>query len=75
MKKFFLILTVICMVVLDLILRGESIVFGLILIAGAGFACYGFDQAHRSASHTPSKPAPKQQNLNCRQYNIQTSAQ
>lgn len=62
MKKFFLILAVVSIVVLDLILSGESVILGLILLSGAGLASYGLDQAQRASkcSNNAQKYVSKQ---------------
>lgn len=49
MKKIILILAVASIVVLDLILSGESVIFGLVLLTGITLASYGFDQAHQAS--------------------------
>lgn len=57
MKKFLLLLTVASIVVLDLILSGMNVIFGLILIASTALVSYSLDQARRQ-SKSAGCPAP-----------------
>lgn len=48
MKKTALILTICSMVVLDLLLSGQSIVFGLFFLAMGALVCFCLDQSNQA---------------------------
>lgn len=47
MKKFFLISVIASMVIFDLVLTGQSVAMGILLLCGAALFSFGFDQAHQ----------------------------
>lgn len=56
MKKIILVLAIASMVILDLILSGQSILVGLILLGAAALLSLSLDQASRqSRSELPSE--------------------
>lgn len=55
MKKFFLILTIASMVILDFILRGESITLGIFLLIGVAMVSKAIDMASQQRHENEDK--------------------
>lgn len=55
MKKFLLILTIASMVILDFILRGESITLGLFLLIGVALVSKAIDMASQQQREAKTK--------------------
>ncbi len=72
MKKFVLLFCIISMVVLDLMLRGESVLLGLIILAVSGLICYALDNAQ--SEETAAKSTKKAEKWDSKYVTKQLSA-